>query len=314
MTELHKITTHDGEEYIVSNGKSRFLLVPTPGQWGLPPIEFVTERAYRQDRLTEFSWNLSPRSFALRQTVEGCSRADLFAERGAVLNATKPNRHVGYTRTATPVTYTFVREDGTKRAIKGRPISPAFGPTSEDEWTEWEYTDDIQIECFDPLWFNPTQQSCVGVGESEDALVFSAYFGAASTWYFASASALIFDCAISYVNSESALFETMPKFLITGAASSFAIQHVELGLSLNYRAAVASSEVLTLDLDARTLISSVDGLDYWGYLTEDDDIEPFKIYPAPQVTSGLNTIRGSIDGSDGNTAFTVQYYERFIGI
>lgn len=50
--ELINLETADGENYSMRDGGARFVL-STPGNMGLPPIRFITQKGYKQDGETD---------------------------------------------------------------------------------------------------------------------------------------------------------------------------------------------------------------------------------------------------------------------
>jgi len=315
QTELHKITTFDGVDYIMNNGKTRFLLLPTPSGWGMPSISFNTERGYKENRLREFGYSLDERTVIISQTTQGCSREEYFDERSALLDVTRPNRSLSSAiETPSPVTFTFITKELVKRAIIGRPISPIFSGSKDDEWDEWAFDEDIEIECFDPIWFDPDTITEIDTsGISSVALIFPAFFDSPGGEWLFSAGALVFSIAITYQESDTALWYTYPVIKIIGPATSWILTHDDLGLTITYPVAVASGETLTLDLANKTLTSSLGG-SRWGFLSVTSDIIPFRLHPHPTVTNGINTLSLAVGGGViPTTQFQVEYNRRYIG-
>lgn len=158
LIELSKIVSYDGIEYDMiirgsgDNVMGRYVL-STVANAGLPPIQFITQRSYKQDGVSELAYYLEPRTIGLNFRAQDCSRDQFWALRHTLLEVTRPNRNGTY------VTYYLTFPDGTMRAIRGRPRTPIFPDTDPEQWDEFAISEVIQIDCFDPVWFDPTQQS-----------------------------------------------------------------------------------------------------------------------------------------------------------
>lgn len=301
ITELHSITTYDGLEYVFGDGANRWLLVPTPGNWGLPPIKFNTERGYKQDGVRETSYLLNPRTITLRHEAKSCSRDEYWQSRLTLLEVARPNRNGQY------VTYTFIQQNGTKRSIRGRPVSPTYPSPDTDSWNEHILTDDVEIECFDPVWFDPDAETVSdGTGVSFAALVFPFYFPDEA---FFGGSTVVYT---GLVSAYPGTWYSFPVITVHGQFNSLQLTHVELGVSIRYLNPVTASEELVIDLAQKTV--TIGGVNKAGYLSPTSDITAFKIEPTPIVVGGTNTIQAIADNTDANTALTVEYYTRYIGI
>lgn len=299
LAELHSFTTYDGVEYIL-DGKVQVVLVNTPGNAGLPEINFVTQRTYKQDGVTEQAFYLQPRTLQLSMTAQGCSRQEFFQLRNRLIDIARPNRggSPGY------VTYTFARQDGTRRAIRGRMTSPRFPLSDSSDWDEYTFNEVLDLTCFDPTWFDPaevaaTVESAVAT-ELVFPITFPITFGDESIYQQA---------VIQYTGN----WYAYPIITIEGPCDNWQVEHQELGLFIIYTLSVADGETLTLNLQARTLTDS-NGNDLWGGLAPLSEIQQFRIEPDPIVSGGTNTIRFYAENPTVNTNFTLSYLSRFIGI
>lgn len=297
--ELHKITTYDGEEFVINDDVNKLILSPTPADWGMPRIDYNTRRAYMEYGESVVGFNFSSRNLRLEFLEKLCDRTELFEARKELLNFLHPRR-------GGDLTYTFIREDQTMRAIKGRATGPGFGASNNDNWEEWDIDDPLTIECFNPIWFNPeTVTADVGDQISDDELVLEAYFPI----MFGSGT-VTYSFTISYAGT----WFTFPTIAITGPSLGFVLTHVDLDKTITYRRRIAAGETLTLDLINQTLISSADGLDYWGYIASTSDLAGFVIEYDPIVLDGINSFDFQLDGATAASAVVVTYLERFLGI
>lgn len=296
--ELHKITAFDGLEYICNLDTDR-VVFSEPISGGLPPVQYNIKRSYKQDGATEVSYYLQPRTVTLVHRANGCSREEYFEHRARILNVARPNRGGDY------LTYTFIQRDGTRRAIRGRLLTPAFSNENDPEtWDAWSFQEQLQFSCDDPLWFDPTTVTAEGTAAVVLQLVFPItfpiYFGGANTWAIT---------PTAYVGT----YYVYPVFTITGPMSSFTIEHDQLGVSVGFFGQLQSGEILTLDLQNKTADSNLSG-DRWTELSPNSDLVAFRVEPDPIVAGGVNTFTATSAGASNNSAFEISYNTRYIGI
>lgn len=157
--ELHKVITYDGVEYSLSLSQIRWVLDQAANA-GLPPVNYITQRAYKQDGASEVAYYLQPRTISINFRTGTCSRDQYWDARAELLNIMRPNRNGTY------ATYIFSQADGTQRAIRGRPITPTFPPNDPEVWDEFAVQEPIDIQCFDPTWFDPNLNSVLATAQA----------------------------------------------------------------------------------------------------------------------------------------------------
>lgn len=297
--ELWSVTTYDGTTYNLNQTRQMGNL-GTPGSMGLPTINYVTQRTYKQDGVTEQAFYLQPRTIAMEWTLGKCSRQEYWEARQELLNIFRPNRggSPGY------LTLNFVRYDGQKFSIRARSQTPRFAATDNETWDEFGITETLEFECFDPTWFNPAVTAATISSATPANLVFPITFP------------IVFDSGDLYqkaIITYTGTWYAYPTITITGPCDSFQIEHQELDIFLIYTLSVAAGETLTLNLQDKTLVSSI-GTDQWGGLAPLSEVQRFRIEPSPIVTNGVNTIRFYAPGSGVGTNFTLSYNTRYVGI
>lgn len=303
MSELHKFTTPDGVEYTFdapSPNATRLVLVPSPGNWGLPPLNIITERNYKQDGDTVVAKYLNPRQFELSFRLQGCSREDYWEARQTILNICRPNRNG-------EVTYTHIRADLSQRAIKGTPLSPNFPAIDPESWDEWAIADALQMICHNPTWYNPTETTPDIVHtEPDPALQFPFSFPVDS---FFGSGVDLYEAQFTYDGN----WYTYPVFEIHGQALNATMQHQELGIQIVIQGEIGTNETVTVDLVNRTAISDLEG-SVWNRLWVLSNIVDFRVEPAPAVSGGINTLQVFLDNRDVNTAVSISFNARYIGL
>ena len=305
--ELHTITTADGQVYTLQQG-NRFLLTPSPNGWGLPPIDYATIRYYQADEDVETTFTLGARRFSVGVRAQGCSRQQLFELRQDILNMVRPNRN-GL------LTYTFIDEVGNKRAVTARVVGLPFGGYSPDKWDEWNYQDSIDFLCHNPVWFNPASTTQTGTAISINELVFPITFPI----FFGQAD-LFAGITVNYVGS----WYSYPVIHATGAFTNLRISNLSTGQDFVLTGTVNSGQSITIDLQAGydsqgnpvgiQITDDTTGDSLFGFLSPTTNIVKFRIEPDPIAAGGVNEFEFSATGTDGNTAVSMTYNERYIGI
>lgn len=302
LGELHQVTSYDGQKYELNDAAIRFV-VSTPGDLGLPPIEYQTRKPYKSDGLIEKGWSVGSRVFSLDIYINNdCGRDTYWGIRNGLLDVLRPNRNG-------PCTYTLIRSDGSRRAIKVRSLGLGIQATPTDEWVEWSLAESLEFEAFDPAWYDPSpvSSSDTAVAGTAQELSFPLAFDNNNIYF--EVEGQFTQRIISYTGT----WHSYPVITI-GAPFTYAqIVHIELGI----RIAVVhplTSGTLTVDLDKRTFLSS-SGEDFGPYLTADSDLMGFRIEPDPVASGGVNTLNFILgDAVVGSTSVAVDYYNRYIGI
>lgn len=299
--ELQSITSFDGEIFELTDGAIRF--VPsTPGEMGLPPVNYLTHASYKQDGVSEYGYRLQPRAFnAGIRLVNKCSRDEYWAIRAALLEIVRPNR-------GGQLTYTIRLSNGELRSIRARALTPTFPEISSDISDEWGLSDVISLECFDPVFFDSEQDTQEITYNAAEELTFPITFDDENIYFEGDGS--FGNTIIAYTGT----WYSYPTFVITGPFDSLQISHLDLDVHIGFLLPFAAGETLTINLQDKT-ITDQNGVDRWGYLTPLSDIQAFKIEPDPIVPNGLNTLNYFLPGAVlGQTTVTIQYYRKFIGI
>lgn len=298
--ELYSITAADGLVYYLTDGQGRFV-VSTIDSAGLPPVDYLTRRPYKADRLVEEGYRLNPRSFSIAyQFVQDCGRDEYWTARAELLNVVRPNR-------GDALTVTLTLSDGTKYAIKARALTPVYPSVPVDQVNEWNLSEILQFDAFDPTFFSADAITAVVSNEPSDELAFPISFIPDEHIYFGSGG-IFGSIAVIYTGT----FYTYPRFTITPPYSSIRIHHSQLNVDLEILRS-SSTRTITIDLDIPSILDDL-GNSLFNYLTPDSNLQGFKLEVDPIVANGLNTLIFTIPGSSGMTSVSVEYLRRYIGI
>lgn len=270
-----------------------------PGNFGIPPINYITRQGYKQHGVTEIDYILQTREFDLEfWRAPACNRSDYWTNRAALVDFFRPNR-------GGPITLTLTREDSTQRALTVR-ANP--GPIFDSRQTnDWNIRERLSFTAFDPIWFNPSQNSLsVSSGISTDLvfpITFPIQFGA---------SGLLFTQSITYLGN----WPSFPVLRVDGPYTSVSITNLTTDVSIYLTVPISAVQHRILDLTPGTQ-SLVDenGDDAFGDLGPTSNLVDFNLRPDPEITGGVQTIQAVMyGGSAGVSAFSLSYYDRYIGI
>lgn len=300
LGEIYRIEAADGLIYYLNDGENRFV-VATIDSAGLPPVEYLTRRPYRSDKLIETGMRLNPRSFSIAyQFVQECSRSDYWQARADLLNALRPNR-------GGALTVVLLREDGSKRAIKARAITPVFPAVPVEEINELNFAEILQFDAFDPTFFDPTYTSTLVLNEPAEELTFPIAFDDENIYF--GAGGIFGSLEVIYTGT----WYTFPIFTVTPPYSSVRIYHQQLNVAIEILRG-SSTENMIIDLEAGTIADS-NGVSLFNYTTPDSDLQGFRIEPDPIVPDGENTLIVTVPGATNpSTTVMISYLNRYIGI
>lgn len=300
LGELYKIQAADGLTYWLADGETRYV-VNTIDSAGLPPIEYTTRRPYKSDRLIETGYRLNPRSFTISyRFVNHCDRDQYWAARSALLDAVRPNR-------GGALTVTLIMDDQSKRAIKARALTPTYPGVPPDQIDEWSFSEVLQFEAIDPVFFEPDFTSHLMFNTPAEELAFPITFDDDNIYF--GAGAVFGTLAIPYTGT----FYTYPIITITPPYNSVRIFHEELNVGIEVLRGSSTANMI-IDLDSG-IIQDSDGNKLNNYLTPDSDKQGLKIEVDPVVAGGINTLTLTIPGAViPTTTALVTYKRKFIGI
>lgn len=305
MGDLHSITTADGQSLYFPQDKQVFTAY---GGYGAPPIDYQTRQGYKQDGVTEVNYQLAQRTISINLYRAGfCEREEYHQYRALLHDMLRPNRNG-------QATLTLRQVGGTKRAIKVRPNPGAvFAPISPNQ-NNWDINEPLEFIAFDPLWFDPDQVISSGAITISSHLVFPFVIhanGNSDDDIQFGFSGSRFTSSITYAGT----WKTYPRMEIAGPYLQATIEHVELGLNIGFTSSIAAGEQRIIDLQPGAFtVTDASGNNKFGELSPTSDLVDFLIMPSPELAGGVNTIRVTLTGASGASAFTVKYYTKYFGI
>lgn len=130
---------------------------------GMPPIEYVTQRAPYQHGVTPVNYFLQPRVYQLVIRQNFASRSAWQRGRFSLLSAIRPNAQPGANKDFKN-TGTLLRSlsNGLVLALDCMvQQGPGFAPRAGKGWDEWSFTETIRFIAFSPVYYD--QRLCTVV-------------------------------------------------------------------------------------------------------------------------------------------------------
>jgi len=107
-----------------------------------------------------------------------------------------------------------------------------------------------------------------------------------------------------------------PIIVVRGPADDMLLTSVTTGEKLELSGYnIAGGEEVTFDttFGLKTVVSTVNG-NIIGWLTDDSDLGTFRLEPDPVAPGGVNEFTFQALNTDANSALTVRYYDRYVGM
>lgn len=301
--DVQSFETFDGEILTLANQEGDSLFAISYGNYGMPPVEYLTRRGYKQDGSTVIDYTVNDRSILITfYQKTACTRQQYWQYRAALIDFFRPNRGGALTLT--------VREaGGNKRALKIY-AAPGFvfSPTSPDE-SAFVLEEAITFIAYDPIWYDPASATTVLTGIAASQLVFPATFPIVF-----SPDGTTYSTTINYVGN----WNSYPIVTLTGPYTSATIRNVSTGVAVVLFVTIGAGQQRIIDFTPGSQsIVDENGVDQFGDLSPspNSNLVDFNIRPHPLVLNGVNDIEITlVGGVIGTSAVTIAYNARYIGI
>lgn len=262
--------------------------------FGMPPIEYVTQRGPFQHGETVKEMWLRPRTIQILVRREACNRPEYATLRDSLIDYLRPNRggHV--------VTPGLLRKYKANGGVREWFVYPTEGPSfpshEPDKWDQWAIQDTIRFTAYDPVARDPTPHT----------LTYAATGGTASTF------PITFPLSFASFGSSGPLayagtWDTFPTVVINGPATGALIRNLTTNEELNLSYAIPSGRVVTITLDyGNKKVLLDDGTNLIGYMTTGSAVGTFHLQP------GLNDLQIYASGTSAITSIILSWYDRYI--
>ena len=282
-------------------GYAKFLM--TEEGFGMPEIEYITQRGPFQHGDSILDYRLAPRILQLTYSEKSYSRHDYWDVRAGLLDIFRPNNHnLG---DFGPGTLTKFLPNGQKRAIDVFPIQgPTFTISRQGDWRETTVMDTLRFKAPDPVFYDPNQQNTLWVLATQEHLVFPITFPIRF-------GTLVIDDTIT-VNYQGN-WKDYPIITIIGPLEGAIIQNQSTGEEIRLLYTISAGETINIILQygRKTVTSDIAG-NLIGTVV--GDLATFHIAPSPEVANGNNVIRVTGGSATPATQISICWYNRYIGI
>lgn len=301
--DVQSLTTFDGQQITLANQMGDSLFAISWGNYGAPPIEYLTRRGYKQDGSTVVDYTINDRSIIITfYQIAACTREQYWEYRAFLIDYFRPNRGGALTLT--------VREaGGNKRSLKIY-AAPGFvfAPSAPDE-SGWLLEEPITFIAYDPIWYDPTTADVVLTGIAASQLVFPITFPIVF-----SPDGTTYSATITYVGN----WNSYPIITLTGPYTSATIRNVSTGVSVVLFIAIGAGEQRIIDFTpGAQSVTDSSGNDKFSDLSPspNSNLVDFNIRPDPEVAGGVNVFDVTLEGGVvGMSTVTIAYSARYFGI
>lgn len=266
---------------------------------GIPPARHQTIRAPYQYGASYLGMLYDPRIVQVGILQDGCSREELWDYRQYVIER--------LSSLVSPLRFRVVfYESGEVRELRNVAYGGGYELQTADQRGPTQQTGAFRLIAYDPFWWAYPEQS---IGPSLSVVTglvfpfrFPFVFG--DTWIDAAEVATV-----------GGTWRAYPTIVITGPIRNPLIQNVSNGLKLEMAYKLVDGEVVTISTEfGNKTITNGDGDNLIGYLTSDSDLALFRLDPHPVATNGQNTLGFYGYECSAASAFTVSWYNRYLGL
>lgn len=315
--EWHSYVTTDGREYVFDRQTTRFVL--SFSGYGMPPLEFVSERGPYQHGETLLDYRLAPRRVTLAHRVVGGRRQEYWENRATLLDLLRPNRGAAGSKGVLTLTTAQGDEYHLDVVLESGLIFPA---RSQDTWDEFSLQVEMVFLATDPTFYDPREKSALwGVND----------LGGLWFWSGAHPNDLFFPVSFGadVVSGQqqihcSGTWRAYPTLTIVGPLHRPVVSNVTTGkaIQLFYDVSAGESVILSLPFGDKRVYNN-SGRNLVGTVDPSSDLEEFSIAPEPEAgwcgvhsrPCGLNVIEVSGSGGVvGQTQVSLVYHDRYLGI
>lgn len=284
--------TPDNVEYMLSAP----VFVLQEDGFGMPPIEWVTERGPFQHGETVKDFFLRPRTVQLVVRRNGCSRAEYWNIRNTLLDILRPGRGpLGRPRPGTLRKYTA---NGAVRELQAYPSEgPGFPSRGPDVWDQYSVQDTLRFTCYDPIAKDPKIKSTTFSAVGSQG-VFPITFPFQTSSFGSNTTVQYAGTWLSY-----------PTVILNGPLNGPIVRNLTTGEKIQLDGSIASGRTVTIDLTFGTkTVTLDDGTNMIGLVSADSDLATFHLTP------GVNLLSAFSSGTASGSNIVLQWYERYIGL
>lgn len=302
--EVYSITTIDNKSLIFSG---EFFLQAIGGM-GMPPIDYQTRQGYRQQGSSVVAYTLKERPLQLAiTTTSNIDRSEFWRERSRLLDYMRPNR--GTDGLGNELTLTVRRADDTRRSIKCRYNAGLEFGEADIQVNDFMISEVVRLQAFNPIWYDSAVVENAPAASVDTDLVFPITFPIV----FGSDGAIFITGDLAYEGT----WRSYPTITIQGPYSTCRLENTATGavITLLVSIGVTEQRIITLSEEGFSLVDGV-GTSKFNELGEGSNLVGFDIRPDSELEDGTTQqLKATlVNGVEGQSAVTFEYFTRYIGI
>ena len=266
--------------------------------FGMAPLHMITSRSPVQNGDTTLDFRLDPRIIQIPLLVECETLQEQYDQRNYLLQLFKPSNVDGQLIVIYP--------DGRQRYITTRVLGGLDFNMETSAGHSIRAV--VKLRCSDPTWYDPTQYTLPLVTISGTATVYPKIY---PTTY----GTTIFGG--SFIINYLGTWLSYPIITVTGPVTNFSITNTSSNQNITLTAGTVIAPGTTLRFDLRygfKTVTDQTGANRIGLVDSSSELAQFAIYPAPDVSNGINTLVVAGTGTSIASSVYLSYYDRFIGI
>lgn len=295
----YKLTFYSGNTwYNISNQSPAFPVHYLGDEnFGMAPLHMITSRSPVQHGDTTLDFRLDPRILQIPLLVECNTLQEQYDQRNYLLQLFKPSNN----DSALIVEY----PDGRQRVITTR----VLGGLDFNMETSAGYSIRavVKLRCSDPTWYNPQENTLpIATAEGTPTAYPKAYPVTYGTGF-----------GIPYSINYDGTWLSYPIITVTGPVTNFSLTNTSSGQNITVTTGTVIAAGTSWRFDLRygyKTVTDDSGNNRIGLISSSSELAQFAIFPAPDVTNGINNLIVTGTGTTSASSVYISYYDRFIGI
>lgn len=286
---------YDGDSYQVHELSTRH--VTALGGIAMPPVRHVVQRGPRQQGDTLLDVLLEPRVVTVGILEKQATRGAWWSARRDLLNMLKRFDDLKLRLVIDDTSESF-----------DLPVAYEAGAENLDAFGISDYRAVLRLRAHDPVWrATSTSTLVVGVAALGDAGILP--------WTFP------ITLGVSFINANIPLvyggtWRAYPQIDIRGPITNPTITNNATSETLKIETTIDDGDTVRVDLAAgvKTVENITDDANWMQYLSDDSDLATWHLAADPEADGGINALYFHGLKGGANTAITLRWQNRFIGV
>jgi hypothetical protein len=295
----YKLTFYSGNTwYNISNQSPAFPVHYLGDEnFGMAPLHMITSRSPVQHGDTTLDFRLDPRVIQIPLLVECETLQEQYDQRNYLLQLFKPSNN----DSALIVEY----PDGRQRVITTRVLGGLDFNMETSAGHSIRAV--VKLRCSDPTWYNPQENTLpIATAEGSPTAYPKVYPVTYGTGF-----------GIPYSITYDGTWLSYPIITVTGPVTNFSLTNTSSGQNITVTSGTVIAAGTSWRFDLRygyKTVTDDSGNNRIGLITSSSELAQFAIFPAPDVTNGINNLIVTGTGTTSASSVYISYYDRFIGI